>query len=77
LAYDFREYGQCKRLSQEHIRLYGSRKSEMDKASCLLNIANLALCSNDYDDALSICKQSLLLMIKHEVLWRYSVGEQI
>ncbi len=80
LAYEFREYGQWKQFNDEHNRLYGSRKSEMDlrlRGSCMLSIANLALCSGEYEEALAVYKKSLMMMVKYEVLWRYSVGEQI
>ncbi len=80
LSCEFGEFSRWNEFAEETRKFFNNRTSEMYRnlhGSCLRKIADLAICDNNYDVALSAYKEGFLLIVESEFLWRYTIGKQI
>ncbi len=80
LAWEFGEYDQWPIFAQQLESLYTLRDSAEAirlRGSCLRKIADLAICSGDYDSALAFYEEGFPLLAEYEIHERYTIRSQM
>lgn len=80
MAWECEEFAEWQNYYDEHTRLYAPREG-IDalrlRGSCLRKIADMAICSGVYNEALTLYEQALPLIAEHEVHERYTIRTQL
>lgn len=80
MAWECEEFADWQKYYDEHTRLYAVREG-IDalrlRGSCLRKIADMAICSGAYDEAVNLYQQALPLIAEHEVHERYTIRTQL